>query len=69
MVHHFNYQFSQVRTIQSLVYKQVKYKPKPRDATSVAIRMGAFPDRNSVERIEKYLLKKQKTLSFHLFNT
>lgn len=31
------------------------YKPSPRDATSVAIRIGAFPERNS-EREEPILM-------------
>lgn len=31
------------------------YKPSPRDATSVAIRIGAFPERNS-ERKEPILV-------------
>lgn len=28
------------------------YKPSPREATSVAMRMGAFPERNSVKQAE-----------------
>lgn len=30
------------------------YKPSPREATSVAMRMGAFPERNSAKQEWRY---------------